>query len=131
MKTKHRRIIALQANVMRKTLKQVKCFKSEHCYNGYGSAETLWQNQVSLNHSIKALSFNKYKLARLLRVVAIDFTDRLRNKLYGNFFSVKTIIVASTNFDFYMRLRIKADDDFIISKAEAVGLSFFHKHKEN
>jgi hypothetical protein len=126
MKTKHRKIITLQANLMRKLLKQVKHVKIDK-NDEYNDHVTLWQNQASLGHSIKALSFNQAKLARLLRVVAIDYNRNCWIKPYGNFFSVKTIIVASINFDHFNRLQDNADAGHLSSKAEIIGLFFFHK----
>jgi hypothetical protein len=126
MKTKHRKIIALQANAMHKVLKKVKPFRIDK-NDEYDDEVTLWQNQVSMSCSKTAMSFKKAKLARLFRVTSIDYKYPFEQPIYGNFFSVKSIIVASINFDHFKRLQDNADAGYKKSEAEVIGLSFFHK----
>jgi hypothetical protein len=118
MKKQARKIIALQADKMRKVLKQVEPIWSNS-----------WVNTVAVDCSKTAMSFNQNKLALLLRTIGVNYDWRYSTGIRGDYYQVKIIIVASVVFDYYWSSCF--DDELVSDYEEKVilGLNLLHKSK--
>jgi hypothetical protein len=130
VKKQVRKIIALQANAMRESLKKVDPF-GQTIWN---TAIASWENKNILRVLDVVAGFNQVRLARLYRGIQaqkIHPAGSTLEDLLGVTHHDKCFIIASVEYEHYCKVLNMSKIGEIYSDKSITCLSFFHKNELN